>query len=189
LRDAEISEILGATQDWLLDLSVSLRQRQLSERSLQCLFGLWICERALGSTRHDGLRELAALIAQQLPPVPVSAVSSFDSKLLLLSAYIIRACGHPAFAIETYARKIAGALREQAPTLHMGARRKRDSAIPRFLAIAACAPERRSGRLNSALDGKAAARGDGRGIEAQGVIARLGHITPPDAGGSPPHRP
>ena len=116
MRDAEISEIVGVTQNWLLDLSASLRRRELSERSLQCLFGLWICERTLGSTKHDGLRELAALIARQLPPVPVSAVSSFDSKLLLLSAYIIRACGHPAFAIETYARKIARALREQAPT-------------------------------------------------------------------------
>ena len=124
MQNGEIGRSLHAAETWLRGLSVVLRQRNFSERSLQCLLGLWICERALDQTRRDGPRELAAIISKQLAPLQEAAISSFDSKLLLLALYIVRKCGYPAHALESYGRKIADAFRQYAATHddHVGER-------------------------------------------------------------------
>ncbi|MFI5023876.1 MAG: hypothetical protein ACHQRJ_19770 [Alphaproteobacteria bacterium] len=114
MQDADIGKSLSAAQTWLRGLSVVLRQRDFSERSLQCLLGLWISERALESTRSDGLHGLAGVISEQLAPLQEAAISSCDSKLLLLALYIVRKCGYPAYALENYGRKVADALRQDA---------------------------------------------------------------------------
>jgi hypothetical protein len=113
LSDAHI-ESLCTAQTWLRGRAAALRQRPFSERTLQCLLGLWIAARALESTGDDGVEDLAGVVSQQLAGLHDAAISSLDSKLLLLALYILRRCGHPGYALETYGRKVANAFREDA---------------------------------------------------------------------------
>jgi len=111
-------ESLCTAQTWLRGRSAAVRQRPFSERTLQCLLGLWIAARALESTSDDGVEELASVISQQLAGSHDALIPSFDSKLLLLALYILRKCGRPGYALETYGRKVADAFREDARAHH-----------------------------------------------------------------------
>ena len=112
MPNADIVEALLGAQRWLRGLSIVLRQREFSERSLQCLLGLSICERALDLTQSEGLHELASVISHQLASVRETDISSCDSKLLLLVYYIMRKHRFPAHALEEYVEKIADAFRQ-----------------------------------------------------------------------------
>ncbi len=110
-HDAGIGQSLGAAQAWLGGLSLAMRRRAFSERSLQCLLGLWICARALEAEPSRGLAALAGVVSQQLAPLQEAAISSCDAKLLLLALHILRTLGLAADGLERYARKVADALR------------------------------------------------------------------------------
>ncbi len=108
--NSEMLPAFDAARDWLGALSKVLKKQRFSEKSLQCLLGLWICDRLLNSVKNSRHEIFARDLASQLEQPISLSLSSYDSKLLLLSLCIIRSCGYSAPVLEKHCRKMAVAL-------------------------------------------------------------------------------
>jgi hypothetical protein len=122
LVDSDTIKSLCSTRAWLRKCGAELQQREFSERWLQCLFGIWILDRALGQDNEGGYQELATITSGKLVSVSESEFSSYDAKLLLTTLYILRKSGCSGYVLENYADKLSNAfqLDESARDNHVG---------------------------------------------------------------------